>query len=70
MTSIFKNETAIEKQLDDAEHLFAELKEPHFKLYPHIPHPLYSAIRNEINTAKEENGDNPISPLNELTIYM
>ena len=66
MTSIFKNETTNEKQPDDAEHLVTEMKETHFNLYPHIPHPLYSAIRNERhenNVAIEENGDNPISPV-------
>ena len=66
MTSIFKNEPTNEKQPDDAEHLVTEMKETHFNLYPHIPHPLYSAIRNERhenNAAIEENRDNPISPV-------
>ena len=63
MTSIFKNETTNEKQPDDAEHLVTEMKETHFNLYLHIPHPLYSAIRNERNGNNEENGDNPISPV-------
>ena len=44
MTSTFENETTNEKQPDDAEHLVTEMKETHFNLYPHIPHPLYSAI--------------------------
>ena len=63
MTSIFKSETTNEKQPDDAEHLVTEMKETHFNLYPHIPHPLYSAIRNGRNENNEENGDNPISPV-------
>ena len=63
MTSIFKNETTNEKQPDDAEHLVTETKETHFDLYPHIPHPLYSAIRNERKGNNEENGDNPIFPV-------
>ena len=36
MTSIFKNETANEKQPDDAGHSVTEMKETHFNLYPHI----------------------------------
>ena len=47
MTSIFKDETTNEKQQDDAEFLVTEMKEHHFNLYSHIPHPLYNAIRNE-----------------------
>ena len=53
MTSIFKSETTNEKQPDDAEHLATEMKEKHFNLYPHIPHPFYSAIRNERNENNE-----------------
>ena len=63
MTSIFKSETTNEKQPDDAEHLVTEMKETHSNLYPNIPHPLYSAPRNERNKNNEENGDNPISPV-------
>ena len=63
MTSIFKNETANEKQPNDDEHLLSEMKETNFSLYPHIPHPLSSANRNENNAAKEENGENPNSPV-------
>ena len=63
MTSIFKNETTNEKQPDDDEHLVTETKKTHFNLYPHIPHPLYSAIRNEKNENNKENGENPISPV-------
>ena len=66
MTSIFKNETANEKQPYDAELLVTEMKETQFNLYPPILHPLSSAIRNERNennAAIEENGDNPISPV-------
>ena len=63
MTSIFKNETTNEKQPDDAEHLVTEMKETQFNIYPHIMHPLCSAIRNERNEKNAENGDNPISPV-------
>ena len=63
ITSIFKSETTNEKQPDDAERLVTEMKETHFNLYSHIPHPLYSAIRNERNENNEKNGDNTISPV-------
>ena len=41
-------------------------------LYPHIPQPMCSAIRNENKAAIEENGDNPILPRikNYLYIYI
>ena len=49
MTSISKSETTNEKKPDDVEHLVTQMKETHFSLYPHITHPLFSAIRNERN---------------------
>ena len=42
------------------------MKQTHFNLYPYIPHPLFSAIKNERNENKaaiEKNEDNPISPV-------
>ena len=66
MASIYKNETTNEKQPDYVEHLVIEMKETHFNLYPHIPQPLYTAIRNERdegNVVLQNNGDNSIFPV-------
>ena len=54
MTFIFKSESTNEKQPDEVEHLVTEMKETKFNLYPHIPLPLYSAIRNERNENNEK----------------